>query len=116
MKGNVKWLLCLEAVFHKAAETSVSTIPPIFFYTDVNSATDSSSILFQTKVILRQLWKQIDQFEKNGSGWVLSYFISLCVNLISFNPLRANSYISLPPHIKNLKAIINIKNERDNHW
>ena len=48
-----------------------------------------------------------------GSGWVLDSIIDITLHTAEWDPLNAGSYMELPPHLKNKKAIINMKNQDD---
>ena len=48
-----------------------------------------------------------------GSGWMLESITDIKLHTAEWNPLNAGSYIELPPHLKNKKAIINMKNQDD---
>ena len=49
-------------------------------------------------------------FQSIGSGWRLHSIIRLELHTVRYNPLRGESYISLPKESANKKAIINMKN------
>ena len=53
---------------------------------------------------------KIDEFIRNGSGWVLHHLVRIDLDIVRYNPLKASSYIALPKVIKNRKACINIQN------
>ncbi len=57
----------------------------------------------------------IANFQENGSGWIFHHIDHADVHLYRYNPLRAGSYIPLPPNIEKKKAIVNPKNTRDNN-
>lgn len=47
-------------------------------------------------------------------GWVLVRLLYVDVNINKYNPLRASSYIPLPPQIAKKKAVVNVQND-DNY-
>ena len=53
----------------------------------------------------------MEEFQERESGWTLKSILNLVVNIYKFNPMRGNSYIDLPPFIKNKKACINVENK-----
>nr|CAI5847001.1 unnamed protein product [Callosobruchus analis] len=55
--------------------------------------------------------KQLQEFQEKDSGWTLKRVVNLGVNINLFNPMRGSSYIRLPPHIRNTKACVNVKND-----
>ena len=52
----------------------------------------------------------IEEFEQQGSGWLLHPSINLIVNINKFNPMRESSYLNLPDKIRYKKACINVRN------
>ena len=93
--ANLKWYLSLSLVFHKATRTDVTTDPPVYFRTEPVASTSSNSIELQLKVALRHLWQDNDTYEENGSGWVVDHLRELDLHVVSYDPLRASSYILL---------------------
>ena len=71
---------------------------------------DSSDVHDTLNSIYENLAYTIEYFQQRGSGWVLDKLLALELHLLEFDPLRATSYISLPAHIRNKKAVINIRN------
>ena len=46
-----------------------------------------------------------------GSGWRFHSIIRLELHVVSYNPLRGETWIALPKELANKGAIINLKNE-----
>ena len=68
-----KWYLGLKVIFHKATDPSVLTHPPVFFQTNPSPSYKVDREDEETwENALQQLDKQIEEYESNGSGWVLS--------------------------------------------
>ena len=65
---------------------------------------DSSDVHDTLSSIYENLASTIEDFQQRGSGWVLD------LHLLELNRLRATSYIPLPVHIQNRRAVINIRN------
>ncbi|XP_051165642.1 uncharacterized protein LOC127284297 [Leptopilina boulardi] len=61
--------------------------------------------------IKQPILRSVEEFHAKGSNWNLQSIIRLEMNVNKYNPLRASSYIDLPPQIKRKKACINVKNE-----
>ena len=61
--------------------------------------------------MIETIEERFQNFNNQGSNWVLERVISLDVQITQFIPLRGRSYISLPKVIANKKAIINMKND-----
>ena len=76
--GVFKWYLGLKVLFHKAADPWHETDPPPFFQTDPSESyrRNQEDVWEITKENLEQ---QIENYERNGSGWVLSQLLSIDV-------------------------------------
>eukprot|EP00494_Astrolonche_serrata_P015701 UN15853 len=97
--------------FFKPAEPSTITNPSIVFNTEAMAILAATNIEDLLNVSFQQLLNQIDNFERQGSGWVLYQLHTLQVNMIEYDPLRASSYIELPKELKSRKGCINVKNK-----
>ena len=74
-----------------------------------------------TKTITNHIFKLEKSFEEillidvwinNGSGWIIELTESQYINISTYRPLLASSYIDLPVELKSpRKGLINIKNE-----
>ena len=56
---------------------------------------------------------EMEEFQERESGWSLKSILNLVVNIYKYNPMRGNSFIDLPPFIKNKKACVNVQNDDD---
>ncbi|XP_022809736.1 uncharacterized protein LOC111346730 [Stylophora pistillata] len=62
---------------------------------------------------VEKMIKSLEKFEKNGSGWKFYRVEGLDLHTVKYTPLKGSSYIKLPKHLANKKAIINMENEDD---
>jgi len=76
-KPAVKYFFTLKMVFHQSKDTSILTDVPVSFRSEVFSALDDSKLELHNRVAIKQLHQQIDQFQRNGSGWILDHFINV---------------------------------------
>ena len=92
--GLFKWYLSLEVVFNKPTDPGVFTKPPVYFTTDpVASYHTYSDDVWE--IVKEQLEKQIDNYETNGSGWVVFQLISLTITFTEMeNPLERSVSIN----------------------
>ena len=56
----------------------------------------------------QSLKARLDNYQRDGSGWVINQTLGLYLNVHKYDPLKASSYIDLRPIIKNKKACLNI--------
>ena len=74
----------------------------------ITEATDTIEIYHEMVSEIFEAMQIIEQAE--GSGWVFMEIIRLILKIDKWDPLKASSYIDLPPELKNKKALINMKN------
>ena len=115
-EANVKWYLSLSLVFHKATRIDVVTDPPVYFQTEPVASTSTKPIELQLKIALRRLWQNIDNYEENGSGWVVDSLRELDLHVVSYDPLRAGIYLALPKWLVAQRVVLNIRNTNDDDW
>lgn len=61
--------------------------------------------------VMTPIFRDVEEFEEQDSGWSLHSIINIQINSNSFNPLRSGtSYIPLPKFIEKRKACINVRN------
>ena len=106
-----KVYMSLQVHFHKAVNPDAVTFPAPTFNTEpvvILAATDIQEVV---EMFFANLFKQIDNYEKSGSGWVLHSLVALDLNLLRYKPLRASSYIKMSKKFQNKKGYVNINND-----
>ena len=76
-KEGIKWYFSLKMVFFKAKDVTDLTDPPVTFRSEVFTSLDDEKLDIQYKVAYNQFIHQIEEFQRNGSGWVIHHFRSL---------------------------------------
>ena len=56
------------------------------------------------------MWRSIDKYIRNGSGWVFRRIHQVLLNTYRYQPFAGSSYIPTPKFLANKRCIINIKN------
>ena len=74
----------------------------------ITEATDTIEIYHEMVGEIFEAMQEVEQAE--GSGWVFMEVIKLILQIDKWDPLKASSYIDLPPELKNKKALINMQN------
>lgn len=54
---------------------------------------------------------RIEDIQLRGSGFSLAEIIELNIQISKHSPIAGSSYIALPPHLSNKKAIVNVQNK-----
>ncbi|KAL5267281.1 hypothetical protein ACHWQZ_G004350 [Mnemiopsis leidyi] len=86
--------------------------------TDETSFAVCAADLLQTTNIEEELYNQIeaigtkiDNYTRNGSGWVIDKMICAHLNITKYSPMRVGKHIPLPAKIKNKRCLLNIQND-----
>ena len=109
-KKGFKGIFSLYVVFCKADKKDELTDPPIVLKSNTFTILDAVDMDEMFVNCLGEINGKIDEFIRNGSGWVLHHLVRIDLGIVRYNPLKASSYIALPKVIKNRKACINIQN------
>jgi len=63
--------------------------------------------------VAAHLSKQLDDFNRRGSGFVLDRITKFIISIAQYRPLHGSSYIATPPWLAKKRAVVNIKNTSD---
>ena len=114
-KGSIKVKLILTVRFIKEnPATGNIDINIWYFPTDPVIITEATDLSNQYNTMTSRIFELIQNFQNRGSGWQFDRVEHLDININPYNPLSASSYIPLPKKLADKKAIINVKNEKDN--
>ena len=108
-KKGFKGIFSLYVVFCKADKKDELTDPPIVLKSNTFTILDAVDMDEMFVNCSGEINGKIDEFIRNGSGWVLHHLVRIDLDIVRYNPLKASSYIALPKVIKNRKACINIQ-------
>ena len=76
------------------------------------TVTNKDEILEKIELAEEETLKRIAVWISESSGWVIEEILNHYINVVSYIPLRGNSYILLPNELRNSKkGLINLKNE-----
>ena len=85
-----------------------------YFHTNVERIMEDTDLGNIYNVMIAMCLEKIDKFQNKGSGWQFDSVVSFDINVDPYRPLRGTSYFPLPKKLATKRAIINVKNERDN--
>ena len=112
-KRAIKYTVSIHVLFHQSIDKDFLTEPPIVLRAPTRELLRSSPTT-GLEDTFANLLQQIDEFQDQGSGWVLNSILRLDLDIVEYHPLQASSYIPLPDEIANKKAVVNIRNKKDN--
>ena len=69
----VKWYLSINMNFCKSKSPGVKTDPAVSFYSEVFKSIDNHELDYLFHVGYNQIVPQVDEFQCNGSGWVVDH-------------------------------------------
>ena len=62
-----------------------------------------------------RIQETLEKWSQRGSGWVVDQVLTLWLDIARYQPLRVGSYIPLPAAVRHKKAVVNVKNKKDDH-
>ena len=62
------------------------------------------------KMACDKIIDKLTKWTNEGSGWTLQNIVRSYLNIFAYQPIGGSSYIELPKHIKNKRAVINVHN------
>jgi hypothetical protein len=77
----------------------------------IDTALTAQQITPTLKKFIAYLESAAEETPLRGSGWVFDQVLQIDVQIARYRPLKASSYIELPPQLKVKKAIINVQNK-----
>lgn len=109
---GVKFQLVLQAELIKAnLITGREVVVTAYFnhvMTQVLDVIETSNVVLSAQADILQ---HIEDYMRDGSGWVFRTVTSAYLNVGRYQPLRGRSYIPLPKYIQAKKAVVNVKND-----
>ena len=108
--GGVKFLEVLQARLAKFDPKFVTTVAVFTSHAEiVLNEEDIDGALERAKAVILQ---KFDQFQSEGSAWVVDQIMGHYLNVVAFKPFEGSSYIPLPKELQHArKGLINIKND-----
>ena len=82
-----------------------------YFISGTHNNLESKNINKLTDKCVKKIIKDLEVYQKNGSGWYFKEVVQLEIHIVEYNPTKGSSYIPLPDWISNKKAIVNIENK-----
>ena len=83
-----------------------------YFSSSTVTITNEDEITEKLKRAEEEILERIAKWISEGSGWIIEEILNHYINVVSYIPLRGNSYILLPKELRNSKkGLINLANE-----
>ena len=104
---SIKFNLHVDAVYERIITQEVQDVA---FKTSNILACNSSDFNKLLNGMFNKILREETEFTLKGSGWSLKTIDALQLRINIVNPLKGGTYLDLPKHMKDKKAIINVKN------
>ena len=113
-KGPFKFSVTLQANFKKGITENgqdLLTFREPYFNSLTFTIMNSDEIEEALERAAEEILNKIAIWISEGSGWVIENIFSFYINIVSYVPLKARSYLPLPEELRNSrKGLINLKN------
>ena len=110
---RIKFSERLKITFEKTTAQSKTT-KTAYFKSQIKIITNKDEILELLKQTQEKILNRISAWISESTGRVISSVDNHYLNFVKYKPITGNSYINLPPELRNpAKGLINIKNEDD---
>lgn len=110
---RLRLIICLNVLFYKITEDEErdnQLIQSFYFCSFAERILSRFQILSAIDRAFIKILKGIENFVKNGSGWVLKQISFIDVHIGDYRVIRGGcGHISLPKKLKNKKCLINIQ-------
>ena len=109
---NIKARLYLNCLMKRTDSDGFTVIKKFRFHSIGQKIITESTDLHEIyNEMFNEIEEEVQKVEHaEGSGWVYVELENLTLCIDKWDPLKASSYIDLPPELKNKKALINMKN------
>ena len=98
-KQSVKWYLSLNMDFVKAADVSVKTDPSVTFRSEVFCSLNANKLDETFEAGYNQIVQLIDEFQQNGSGWVVDKFVAIDLGKQYFITVFISVFLLVNKHL-----------------
>ena len=99
---KVQFIGKIEMIRHKIDQPDVTTI---HVATKAVELLNSNNIDLNVQLAKRKMITDVDEFQRNGSGWTFNRMLGLDINISRYNPIRGSSYIELPKRAESKKGL-----------
>jgi len=112
-RKGLKFGITLQILMKKEVEDGTIFKEP-YFTCKVKTVTNKDEILGKIMLGEEEILNRIADWLSKGSQWVIDDILHHYLNVVTYLPLRGNSYIPLPEELRNSKkGLINPKNKDD---
>ena len=107
----VKYYIAVEVRYSKTLPDGETVTIETVFHSETVRLLNNAEIDDQIAHHFHMLNSQAEDFQENGSGWIIERVIAITLHHVPYEPLAGNSYIPSPKFIADKKAVLNIQNE-----
>ena len=108
-KKPMKVRLLLHCMFYRMVDGE-KIRSSSHFSTKNEVVTEATDLIEMLEIAGERLTELLENFQKNGSGWIFEKVLHFDIHINEFKPLSGSTYIKLPKFLSAKKALINPKN------
>ena len=108
---RTKVKLILKCIMEKGIIPEEIRIKPADFHSNIEVNLDGTDEDDLYVMMTERILEKIATFLSKGSGWRLRSIIRSELHTVSYDPVRGETWVSLPKELANKKAIVNMKNK-----
>src|SRR5437868_3188344 len=110
-RGPIRWSMNTECILKKISKNDEDAEKiNAHFRTKTVITTEKRQIGQQLREGFTKMIKSMEEFLKQGSGWIFEKCIKVEMKIVRFEPINPAQYIPLPTALKNKRSILNIRN------
>ena len=107
--NSIKWYVVAHVMLSKVVnEENVTTT--VIFRSRTERMLPYDDIDEQYSRCVEKIIESVENFARNGSGWVSDGVATLEVNIVKYQPLVGSTFVPTPSKLKRTRSIINVQN------
>lgn len=110
LKRGIKWFVNVKAKLVKTNSKGEEIVSEPHFRSLCTTTVNGNEIEQQLAEANAKIESALTTYQKEGSGWLLSYVLYVDLNVAQYTPIKASSFLPLPKKLRDKKAILNIQN------
>ena len=115
LHNGIRANFCVTATYERQGQREIIASEPLHLQTQNKTILRTTNLDEMYDNITNYIIARHENISENleGTQWVLVSIDSYRININRYDPLRAGSFMELPKTLASKKAIINVKNEKD---
>ena len=109
--NGLKSYICVCVEFSRTTSDGEEQLTEAHFNGKCRRDTSEIDIDANFRASLAKILESLNQFQREGSAWVIKRVLDLTLNVAIYKPIDGSSYIKLPTKLIHTRSIQNVYNE-----